>query len=287
MNLHNPHRPPGVGTPGEAPANMPLPLNPLIAQLAHAVPKNTFYNRSNNGYRHMTELNHYLERHFLNEAQLTRAAAVSIDELDALIHDRLVPAPSYVVTEAGKVWSFVFGEMAAPGATPGRYFPPSQLIWIDRARHAIACGAKEDTEGRLKSQFTTNFGTALATLNLSTWRLRDSFDDQGAPIDDGLLVRTDAAWEHFLNGTFGLCVANAMSEAHMAYKEVLQEKLTQISDNGRQTAFSPQLAQATHELIDAYAAAAMPFSPIEYASSSRKRLVEDLRANIHSAAGAA
>jgi hypothetical protein len=130
---------------------MPLPLNPLIAQLAHAVTKNTFYNRSDNGYRHMTELNHYLERHFLNEAQLTHAGAISIDDLDALIHDRLVPAPSYVVTKAGKVWSFVFGEMAAPGATPGRYFPPSQLIWIDRARHAIACGAKEDTEGRLKS----------------------------------------------------------------------------------------------------------------------------------------
>jgi len=234
----------------------------------------------------MTELNHYLEQYFLNEVQLTRAGAMHSDELDALIHHRLVPAPSYVVTKAGKVWSFVFGEMAAPGATPGRYFPSSHLIWIDRARHAIACGAPENTKARLKSRFTTNFATALATLNLSTWRLPDSFDDHGAPIDGGLLVRTDAAWGHFLNGTFGLCVANAMSEAHMAYKEVLQEKLTQISDNGRQTAFSPQLAQATHDLIDAYAAAAMPFSPIEYASSSRKRLVEDLRANIHRAAGA-
>lgn len=35
-----------------------------------------------------------------------------------------------------------------------------------------------------------------------------------------------------------------------------------------------------HELIDAYAAAAMPFSPIEYPRSSRKRLVENLRANL-------
>ena len=35
-----------------------------------------------------------------------------------------------------------------------------------------------------------------------------------------------------------------------------------------------------HELIDDYAASAMFFSPVEYALSSRKRLVEDLRANI-------
>ena len=107
------------------------------------------------------------------------------------------------------------------------------------------------------------------------------------PIHAGLRVRTDAAWEYFLNGTFGLCVACPISEAHIAYKEVLQEKLTQSSDNGRKTAFSPPQAQATRELIDAYAAASMPFSPIEYASSSRKRLVEDLGAHLGAAAGAA
>lgn len=228
----------------------------------------------------MTELNNYLEKNFLNEVQLAKASAMHIDEINALIHNRLVPAPSYMVTIAGTVCSFVFGEMTAPGATPGRYFRPSQLVWIERARKAIAGGATENIEAGLKAQFTLKFATALAVLNLSTLRLNDSFGDDGAPIEDGLRVRTDAAWEYFLNGTFALCVANPISEAHIAYKEVLQEKLTQISDNGSKTVFSPQLAQATNELIDAYAAASMPFSPVEYSSSSRKRLVEDLRINI-------
>ena len=243
--------------------------------------------RSDNGSYHMTELNNYLKKHFLNEAQLVSASAMRIDEIDTLIHNRLVPAPSYVVTNAGNVCSFVFGEMTASGSTPGRYFRPSQLFWIGRARHAIAGGAAENTEASLKAQFTVKFATALATLNLSTWRLRDSFGDDGVPIDDGLRVRTDAAWEYFLNGTYALCVANPISEAHIAYKEVLQEKLTQISDNGSKTIYSPHQAQAIQELIDAYAGTAMPFSPIEYASSSRKRLVEDLRANIRISAAAA
>lgn len=235
----------------------------------------------------MTQLDIYLGKHFLDELQLTCASAMHIDELNALVHNRLIPAPSYVVTNTGNVCSFVFGEMSAPGSTAGRYFPRSQLFWIDRARHAIAGGAAKDTEASLKLQFTVKFATALATLNLSTWRLRDSFGDDGAPIDKGLRVRTDAAWEYFLNGTYGLCVANPISEAHIAYKEVLQEKLTQISENGSKTVFSPQMAQATHELINAYAAASMPFSPIEYSSSSRKRLVEDLRTNILASAAAA
>jgi hypothetical protein len=228
----------------------------------------------------MTELNNYLAKHYLNEAQLTAAAAIGIDELDALIDQRLVPAPSYVVTESGKVVTFVFGEMEASGSTPGRYFHPSQLVWIAKARHAVASGAAHDAEARLKARFTANFAAALATLNLTTWRLHDSFDDDGAPITDGLLTRTESAWKYFLNGTFAMCVANPISEEHIACKEILQEKLTQLSENGSKTMFSPQRARAMHELIDAYAAAAMFFSPVEYPLSSRKRLVEDLRANI-------
>lgn len=228
----------------------------------------------------MTDLDYYLSKQYLNETQLATESAIRVDELNALILDRLVPAPSYVVTDTGTVCSFVFGEMAAPGSTPGRYFHPSQPVWIARAHNAIASGTAHDAEARLKELFVVKFAAALATLNLTTWRLRDSFGDAGTPIAEGLRTRTDTSWKYFLNGTFGLCVANPISEAHIAYKEVLQEKLVQQSENGIRTVFPPQQVVAMHELIDAYAAAAMPFSPIEYGLSSRKRLVEDLRAKI-------
>jgi hypothetical protein len=228
----------------------------------------------------MSDLDNYLSKHYLNETQLATACTMRVDDINALILDRLVPAPSYVVTDTGTVCSFVFGEMAAPGATPGRYFHPSQPVWIARALHAVVSGAAHDAEARLNEQFVRNFATALATLNLTTWRLSDSFGDDGALIADGLRTRTDSAWKNFLNGTFGLCVANPNSEVHIAYKEVLQEKLAWQTEGGVKTVFSPQQVLAMQELIDAYAAAAMPFSPVEYALSSRKRLVEDLRANL-------
>ncbi len=231
----------------------------------------------------MTELNNYLAEHYLNEAQLSATTGVRMDELDALIRDRLLPAPSYVVSDAGKLCSFVFGEMAAPGAIAGRYFHPSQLAWIARAREALTSRDAQGAEAYLQKRFTGDFAAALATLNLTTLRLRDCFDDAGTPIAEGLRARTDSAWEYFLNGTFALCVANPISEAHIAYKEVLQEKLTQLSENGGKAAFPSQQLPAMRELIDAYAAASMPFSPVEYPLSSRKRLVEDLRAKLHAA----
>lgn len=231
----------------------------------------------------MTDLDHYLAAHYLDEAGLAAAAGIERDELDCLIRGRLVPVPSYIVTVAGTVVSFVFGELPSPGSRPGRFFHPSQATWIERARSAIAAGGAPGAEARLKDQFSASFSGALAILDRTTWRLSDSFGPDGLPIEAGLRKRTVKAWEYFLNGTSGLCVANPVSGAHIAYKEVLQEKLTHLSENGARAVFQPEEAAAMLELIDAYAAAAMPFSPVEYARSSRKRLVDQLRADIRAA----
>lgn len=230
----------------------------------------------------MSPLNDYLARHYLNEDQLASASAAPAGELDALVREGLVPGPSYVVAPSGTVRSHVFGEMAAPGATPGRYFHPSQSIWIARAREALALG-RADAAARLEQRFRAGFAGALAALDRSTWRLRDCFDDEGQPIGEGLRQRTEDAWKYFLNGTFGLCVANPVSEAHIAHKEVLQEKLAHLSDNGTRSAFPAAELAAMRALVEDYAAAAMPFSPVEYPLSSRKRLVEDLGARLHAA----
>ena len=231
----------------------------------------------------MTELDTYLAQHYLNQHQLAQAGSIDIEEIDALIDGGLIPAPAYVVTDNGELHSHVFGAMAAPGASAGRYFHPSQLVWIGLAREALAGDGTRDAAAYLKERFSSRFAAALATLNLTTWRMRDSFHDDGTPIADGLLARTESTWAYFLNGTFALCVANPVSEAHIAVKEVLQEKLTRRSENGRRTVYPPQQLQQMRELIESYAAASMPFSPIEYPRSSRKRLVEDLTAQMRAA----
>lgn len=85
---------------------------------------------------------------------------------------------------------------------------------------------------------------------------------------------------YFFNGTFGLCVADPASGAGIVRKEMLQEQLIEITANGS----NPHPAHCSQaqllQLIDDYAAAAMPFSPAEYARSSRKRLVDDLRPRV-------
>jgi hypothetical protein len=107
--------------------------------------------------------------------------------------------------------------------------------------------------------------------------MADAFDDHGRPIAAGLEARIASYWQSFQQGIFGLCVANPVSEFEITRKEILQEKLTTLTDNGEQYADISIGKEALLLLIDKYEEASMPFSPIEYPMSSRKRLVTDLR----------
>ena len=229
---------------------------------------------------HMSNLTTYLEKYYLNAQQFCAVCDIDGDELHALVAASLVPSPSYIVTESATIKSFVFGEMPAPGSSPGEYFHRDSAVWVKQAVATIASHGQASAHTILKNKFTNNFAVALKELNTSTWRLSDSFDENGAVIPEGLKLRCDTAWKYFLNGTFSLCVTHPVSEAEIAKKEILQEKLTALSENGQKTDFTAAEKQMILQLITEYAKSAMPFSPIEYSISSRKRLVENLRARL-------
>lgn len=159
--------------------------------------------------------------------------------------------------------------MPAPGSTAGSYFHPLGKAWV-----TLALEIQSPTE--LKSRFVRNFGNALRALDAGTWRLPDSFTGSGTEIPDGLSARCEAAWAEFLRGTFGLCVADPSTNYSIANKEILQEKLSTVTNQGADIPDDSSAREDLLRLIDEYATAAMPFSPVEYSRSSRKRLVEDL-----------
>lgn len=227
----------------------------------------------------MLLLNAYLDRYFVDAERFAEMCRLSHAELADLIRHRLIPKPSYVVSDS-HLASFVFGRVKAEGAKEGEYFPPAHRVWVAIARAAVDDVGMRAAHRELEQRFAANLVRALRDLNGSTWRLRDSFADDGSMIEQGVRARTDSMWTHFLEGTFGLCVADPSSEASIARKEILQEKLTALSENGVKQRFSHEEASMLRELIEAYSNAAMPFSPIEFPVSSRKRLVDDLLARI-------
>jgi hypothetical protein len=223
----------------------------------------------------MHPLDAYLTQYFVDRAQLAEASGVSAGRLEQLIERRLIPAPSYVV-EGAVVRSTVFGELSAPGAKNGEFFHRAMPIWVARAMDILEQGSSTDAHDRLASVFRANLETALANLNSALWRIPDCFDDQCAPIEAGLRARCDSMWAHFLDGTYGICVAHPISEYAIARKELLQEKLVALTANGARRDFPPDEAREVAYTVESYAAACMPFSPVDYPLSSRKRLVDSV-----------
>lgn len=228
----------------------------------------------------MNETDAYLRRHYWTAERLADACGMETAQLDALLDHGLVPAPSYVVRADGSLQSAAFGDFPEAGATPGRYFHPGTVAWVERAREVLADHDADAARAELEQRFRHNFAAALADLDRALARLPDSFDDQGAPRAAGLEAHTADAWDAFREGIFGLCVADPTTERAIAIKEILQETL----GARRQALAEDPAAPGGHAdlpaLIARYAEAAMPFSPLEYPRSSRRRLVEDFGAEL-------
>lgn len=218
-------------------------------------------------------LDRYLAEHFLDEPEFAALCGLSTADLSGLMEARMVPAPSYVVSRQSVLSSQVFGDLAAPGSAPGRYHRREHAVWVARALAILAETGRETAPDRLKGLFLTRLQAAADALDMA-W---------------GLPARTrgsgwaDEAWEAFLNGTYGLCAVDPGSERGIAQKELLQERLVKLSGKGTRMEFTPNEAQSLLALMDAYAAATMPFSPMDYPLSSRKLLVDDLRPRLEQA----
>jgi hypothetical protein len=226
----------------------------------------------------MNDLQNYLEHHYQNLDQFAKACAISPEEINNLVSQKRIPAPSYIVLSNNKCISQAFGELACSGLKEGQYFHPGNRRWVMNAVDTINKVGSLQAPHKIKQQFSKNFAAELKILNSEIFPLQDSFSPNGQVIKDGLNARINAAWGYFLKGVFSLCVTDPSTEKSIATKEVLQEALITLTNNGSKVDFNHEDKTQLLNLIKQYEKAAMPFSPPEYPNSSRKRLVEDLRA---------
>ncbi len=217
----------------------------------------------------------YLREHFLVADAFAAQCGIAADELDALIGRGLAPAPAYEVDERGDMHSFVFGAIAAPGAPAGRWFHPATVNWVTKARHAFDRHG-DDAAAALETGFRDNYRQALLDIHAAQGPIPGLSTADGHFDRDAFDAQFPALWRHFLAGTFGVCVARPVDEAHIAEKETVQARLTQLTANGTRRDFTASEKIVARALVERYATLSLPFSPAEYGRSSRKRLIEDM-----------
>lgn len=202
----------------------------------------------------------YLDQHFVDKAAFAALSGMSPERLDQLIQAQAVPAATYVC-DGKAIHSAVFGATAIGENITGEFFRPECARWAKLANEAVS-GCEHDT---VRTLLAEELRTALAAHKLAPAEIEG---------------RVEAYLPYFWNGTFSLCVADPSTGAGIARKEMLQERLTALTANGANARPEGMAESELLELIDAYAQSSMRFSPAEFERSSRKRLVDDLRAKI-------
>ena len=220
----------------------------------------------------------YLRERFVPAQAFAQACGIDEAELSHLIERGLVPRPAYETDGEGGIRSFVFGTLPAPGVPAGRWFNPHSTDWVARAREALAAHEGDATAATatLMARFRDAYLRALRDSHAIDGPIPGFADRDNGFDDDAFDAGFADIWRHLLEGTYGLCVAQPRDEAHIVAKEAAQARLTQLTGNGTRREFDADAKRGVRALIARYQTLSMPFSPAEYARSSRKRLVEDM-----------
>jgi hypothetical protein len=202
----------------------------------------------------------YLQKHFVDKPTFASILGITVERLDQLIAAKAVPQPTYVC-DGNTIGSAVFGVIETEESIYGDYFRPECSRWVKIADQA-APGQERDAV----------FSVLSHELELG---LQDYFKEP-----EMIEKKIQDFLPYFLNGTFGLCIADPSNGTSIAKKEVLQLQLTKLTENGSNPSPAGISNSELLQLIDDYATSSMPFSPAEYERSSRKRLVDDLRSAV-------
>lgn len=205
-------------------------------------------------------LESYLEKYFVDKPAFAALSGITLERLDQLVCAGAIPGATYTCNGISIV-SAVFGTIPIDEPLKGEFFRPECVRWARIADGAAAGSERAAVLAVLEDELAASLGDHGYAGDVVEAKVRDYLPG-------------------FFNGTFGLCVADPSTGAGIVRKEVLQQTLVEITADGRAPSPPGHAKEDLLTLIDDYARSAMPFSPAEYARSSRKRLVDDLRPRV-------
>lgn len=219
----------------------------------------------------------YLKQQYVTIDWLAERSGLTAQQIDELVREKCIPGPSYEIFETAEVAAFTSNnptELARK--TIGRHFSPSVLAWIDRAKPLLAGLRGPELREHLKRQFLGEYREGLVKNAAQQINYRGLFDGDGTLSESRFQDHFEQTWNHWWNGTWGICVIQSDSFERITRKQIAVERLIQLTEDGKKLSFSEVEAFATKMAIAMYEEIVPPFSRHDHRDSSRLRLVENV-----------
>ncbi|TFW27490.1 DUF6058 family natural product biosynthesis protein [Massilia horti] len=200
------------------------------------------------------DLIQYLTGHFYTREQLLEHARLDGQLLDQWQQRRMMPKPSYRLRLDIACDSF-FGAHREAHAID--YYAKGYVAWA-----ALLPTLTDEVQAH--ALFADRYRKRLAELGTS------GLGDFAAALSDSHI---ESEWQHFLDGTYGLCTVSGLPE-DIATKEAAIVVIRELTVEQVLTSVKRERLSACVDLLDGVSS---PFAPHEVARSSRRRYIDDVR----------
>lgn len=203
------------------------------------------------------ELLNYLNDHFYTKQKLLELCKIKEEELTHFQQNKMMPQASYRVELTASCDSF-FGTHKKNEHF--EYYAKGYASWLTLVQEL-------NTKEKIYQTFSTQYTERIKHLK------KQGHDSDSDKVNAGLNQLIEHEWEHFLDGTYGLCTRSGLPE-DIASKEFAILEIQQLIINEKlNKAERIKLTKAVNLLDEAAAI----FAPHERNTSSRQRFVNDVR----------
>ncbi|WP_444958940.1 DUF6058 family natural product biosynthesis protein [Microbulbifer sp. ZKSA002] len=203
------------------------------------------------------ELLNYLDKHFLTKEQLIQATQISELQLQRYQDEGVMPKPSYKLNIQWDCESF-FGAHSEKQAV--EYFAKGYTSWID------VIEAKQDFNS-IYQCFGDRYMDKIAQLrNLG-------YESSNPKFSSEISQYIEEEWQHFIEGTYGLCTRSGLPE-DIAAKELAS---TEINALLAQDNLNQKQIHRLNRFVDLLDETGAYFAPHERSISSRQKLIDTPR----------
>jgi uncharacterized protein YeaO (DUF488 family) len=216
------------------------------------------------------ELFRYLDNAFFTEPELLAASGIGAAQLADLQARRVMPRASYRLRVDIACDSY-FG--AHKEQAHADYYAKGYACWIGMLQTLA-----QDTDAF--RVFERRYRARLEQL------AQGGIASRHPKLNAGLDAHLREEWRHFLDGTYGLCTRSGLPE-DIAVKEAAVAIIKEITQGRREQALTDAERARLTTATDLLDAASARFAPHELERSSRRRLIDQVRAAFLRPAGAA
>ncbi|KAF2339786.1 DUF6058 family natural product biosynthesis protein [Flavobacterium tistrianum] len=206
----------------------------------------------------------YIEGNFIEFEEVIKLANITSDELTALIENKLVPQPSYVINSEIRISSSLNDNHIIN--TDKKYFHP-------RVLELIKMNANSDSE-KFKTEFKENLLTNLKNHAYKTFAYGNVFDENHNINTEKIENALEEEWGYFCKGVYGICTLNNNEEA-ITNKEIAIKRILNFIEK-KSTSLTDDEKLELQELNIEFNKSTSSFAPYQREFSSRGKYLDKL-----------